>query len=250
LQRRTILAGLAALPVLATVGPAFAQEAVDTIATSGGDVGIHPVMHASLALSYGEEVFYVDPAENSYEGLPAPTAIFITHAHGDHYNEENLVKLAGEAVPIYVNEDVFGKLPEALKSRATAMKNGDSATVNGVGVEAILAYNITEDRKQYHPQGVGNGYVFTFGDKKIYVAGDTEDIPEMRALEGIDIAFVPMNLPYTMDVVQAASAVREFAPRVVYPYHYGESDTAEFLRLVTEAGGTTEVVLADWYPAG
>jgi len=179
LQRRTILAGLAALPLLATIRPGFAQETAETIATSGGDIGIHPVMHASLALSFGDEVFYVDPAENSFEGLPAPTAIFITHAHGDHYNEANLVTLAGAAVPIYVNEDVFSKLPEALKSRATAMKNGDSATVNGIAVDAIPAYNITEDRKQYHPQGVGNGYVFTFADKKVYVAGDTEDIPEI-----------------------------------------------------------------------
>jgi L-ascorbate metabolism protein UlaG (beta-lactamase superfamily) len=246
LQRRTILAGLAALPVLATVRPAFAQEAGDMIATSGGDVGIHPVMHASLALSYGAEVFYVDPAENGYEGLPAPTAIFITHAHGDHYNEDNLVKLAGEAVPIYVNEDVFGKLPEALKGRATAMKNGDSATVNGVGVEAIPAYNITEDRKQYHPQGVGNGYVFTFGDKKIYVAGDTEDVPELRALTGIEVAFLPMNLPYTMDVTQAADAVKAFRPAIVYPYHSRGSDLEQFTTLV---GDAAEVRIAPFYPA-
>lgn len=246
MQRRTILAGLAALPVLATVGPTLAQESVETVATSGGDVGIHPVMHASLALSYGDEVFYVDPAENSYEGLPAPTAIFITHAHGDHYNEENLVKLAGEAVPIYVNEDVFGKLPEALKARATAMKNGDSATVNGIGVEAIPAYNTTEDRKQFHPQGVGNGYVFTFGDKKIYVAGDTEDIPEMRALTGIAAAFLPMNLPYTMDVTQAADAVKAFKPAVVYPYHSRDSDLEQFTALV---GDAADVRILPFYPS-
>lgn len=246
MQRRTILAGLAALPALTAIRPSFAQAAADTIATSGGDVGIHPVMHASLALSFGDQVFYLDPAENSFEGLPAPTAIFITHAHGDHYNEANLATLAGAAVPVYVNEDVFSKLPEALKSQATAMKNGDSATVNGIAVDAIPAYNTTADRLQYHPQGVGNGYVFTFGDKKVYVAGDTEDIPEMRALTGIEVAFLPMNLPYTMDVAQAADAVQAFKPKIVYPYHSRGSDLEQFKALV---GDTAEVRIAEFYPA-
>lgn len=242
-----MIAGLAALPVLATIRPGFAQDNADTVATPGGDLGIHPVMHASLALTFGDQVFYLDPAENSFEGLPAPTAIFITHAHGDHYNEANLAKLAGDAVPIYVNEDVFGTLPESLKSHATAMKNGDSATVNGIAVDAIPAYNTTEDRKQYHPQGVGNGYVFTFGDKKVYVAGDTEDIPEMRALSGIEVAFLPMNLPYTMDVTQAADAVKAFKPKIVYPYHSRGSDLEQFKTLV---GDAAEVRIAEFYPAG
>ena len=246
MQRRTILAGLAALPVITAIRPGFAQDAADTVATSGGDLGIHPVMHASLALSYGTEVFYVDPAENSFDGLPAPTAIFITHAHGDHFNADNLVTLAGDAVPVYVNEDVFGKLPEALRGRATALKNGEGTTVNGVAVDAIAAYNTTEDRKQYHPQGVGNGYVFTFGDKKVYVAGDTEDVPEMRALTGIEVAFLPMNLPYTMSVEQAADAVKAFKPKIVYPYHSQGSDLEQFKTLV---GDAAEVRIAEFYPA-
>lgn len=245
MQRRTILAGLAALPVVTAIRPSFAQDGADTIPTSGGDVGIHPVMHASLALTFGDQVFYMDPAENSFEGLPAPTAIFITHAHPDHYNPDNLAKLAGDAVPVYVNEDVGSKLPEALKARATAMKNGDSATVNGVPVDAIPAYNTTADRLQYHPKGVGNGYVFTFGDKNIYVAGDTEDIPEMRALTSIEVAFLPMNLPYTMDVMQAADAVKAFKPAIVYPYHSQGSDLDQFKSLVDDAA---EVRIANWYP--
>lgn len=243
MQRRTILAGLAALPVLASIRPAFAAE---TVATSGGEIGIHPVMHASLALGFGDQVFYVDPAENSFDGLPAPTAIFITHAHGDHYNADNLAKLAGDSVPVYVNADVFEKLPEGLKARATALKNGESTTVNGIAVDAIAAYNTTEDRKQYHPQGVGNGYVFTFADKKVYVAGDTEDIPEMRALTGIEVAFLPMNLPYTMSVEQAADAVKAFKPAIVYPYHSRGSDLEQFKSLV---GDASEVRIAGFYPA-
>jgi len=243
LQRRTVIAGLAALPVLAAIRPAFAE---DKIATSGGDIGIYPVMHASLALTFGSEVFYLDPAENSFEGLPAPTAIFVTHAHPDHYNEANLAKLAGDSVPIYVNGDVFDKLPEALKARATSLENGRSAAVNGVNVDAVAAYNTTEDRKKYHPQGVGNGYVFTFGDKKVYVAGDTEDVPEMRALTGIEVAFLPMNLPYTMSVEQAADAVKAFKPKIVYPYHSQGSDLQQFKTLV---GDAAEVRIAQFYPA-
>ena len=217
----------------------------DTLSTSAGDVGIHPVQHASLALSFGDEVFYIDPADASYADLPAPTAIFITHGHGDHYNAAALEALGGDA-PIYVNPDVYEQLPEALKSRATALANGDEAEVNGVPVRAIPAYNITEDRLQYHPEGVGNGYVFTFGDKQVYVAGDTEDIPEMRALSSIAVAFLPMNLPYTMDVEQAADAVRAFRPEIVYPYHSRGSDLEQFESLV---GDASEVRIADWYGA-
>ena len=246
MQRRTLLAGLAALPVLATVRPVFAQGAVDTIATSGGDLGIHPVMHASFALSYGAEVFYVDPAKNSFDGLPKPTAIFITHAHGDHFNPETLAMQAAGGVPIYTNEDVFGKLPEALKAQATGLANGASATVKGVTVEAIPAYNLTADRLQFHPKGVGNGYVFSFGDKKVYASGDTEDIPEMRALTGIDLAFVCMNLPNTMDINQAADAVKAFKPAIVYPYHSRGQDVEAFKALV---GDASEVRIAAWYPA-
>jgi L-ascorbate metabolism protein UlaG (beta-lactamase superfamily) len=246
LQRRTVLAGLAALPAIAAIRPVFAEEKSDMIPTSGGDVGIHPVMHASLALTFGAEVFYIDPAKNSFEGLPKPTAIFITHAHGDHYNPENLAVLAGDSVPIYTNEDVFGKLPEALKSHATGLANGASATVNGISVDAIPAYNTTADRLQFHPKGIGNGYVFSFADKKVYASGDTEDIPEMRALTGIEVAFVCMNLPNTMDINQAADAVKAFKPKIVYPYHSRGQDVEAFKGLV---GDASEVRIVDWYPA-
>lgn len=243
IKRRTVLAGLSALPLAAIVRPVLA---VDTLATSGGEVGIHPVAHASLALTFGNEVIYVDPAENSFAGLPTATAIVITHAHPDHFNPDNLVKLAGDVATLVVNEDVFGKLPEALKSRATALANGASGRAGSVPVDAVAAYNTTADRLQYHPQGVGNGYVFGFGDKRVYVAGDTEPTPEMLALENIDIAFLPMNLPYTMSVEQAAEAVKGFAPKVVYPYHSRGSDLDAFKAAV---GDASEVRIAAWYPA-
>jgi L-ascorbate metabolism protein UlaG (beta-lactamase superfamily) len=221
-------------------------------ATDGGEIVIHPVEHASLVLEVPGLVIHVDPVGDpaAYADLPPPGLILITHEHGDHYDAATLAALARAETRLLTNPAVHALLPAELQARATAIANGEATSANGIGIEAVPAYNLTADRLQFHPRGRDNGYVLAIDGRRVYVAGDTEDIPEMRALEGIDIAFVPMNLPYTMDVVQAASAVREFAPRVVYPYHYGESDTAEFLRLVTEAGGTTEVVLADWYPAG
>ena len=245
LKRRSVLVGLGALPVLAAVRPSFAQSA-DMLMTASGEVSIHPVQHASLALLYGDTVLYIDPAEADFSAQPTPTGILITHAHGDHYNAAALEKLAANGVPLIVNPDVYDKLPESLKPQATALANGETGTIDGIPVAAVPAYNTTADRLQYHPMGVGNGYVLTFDDKKIYAAGDTEDVPEMRDLTGIDVAFLPMNLPYTMTVDQAADAVRAFKPGIVYPYHYGESDTAHFAELV---GDAAEVRLVDWYPA-
>lgn len=243
MKRRTVLSGLAALPLVAIARPAFA---VDTLPTSAGELGIHPVSHASLAFTFGNEVIYVDPAENNFAGLPAATAIVITHAHGDHFNAENLVRLAGDAATLVVNEDVFGKLPEALKGRATALANGAAGRAGSVPLDAVAAYNTSADRLQYHPKGVGNGYVFTFGDKRVYVAGDTEPTPEMLALENIDIAFLPMSLPHTMSVDQAVEAVKTFKPAVVYPYHSRGSDLEAFKAGV---GDAAEVRIAAWYPA-
>lgn len=244
IPRRHVLAGLSALPLVGLTRPGLAGI---NVATDGaGGATVRPVAHASLALMLGDQTIYVDPAENSFSGLPSPTAIVITHAHPDHFNADNLARLAGAGVAILVNEDVLGKLPEALKGQATALANGASGTIAGVPVEAVAAYNTSADRLQYHPQGVGNGYVFTFGDKRVYVAGDTEPTPEMLALKDISIAFLPMNLPYTMSVEQAAEAVRTFRPAIVYPYHHRGSDLEAFKAAV---GDVAEVRIANWYPA-
>jgi L-ascorbate metabolism protein UlaG (beta-lactamase superfamily) len=243
--RRQVLIGLSTLPLVAgAVRQALAAVPPDTLETSAGPVAIQPIMHASLVLASADQVFYFDPAKSDFSGQKPATAIFITHAHGDHFVPEALPALAGEDAVLVVTHQVFDLLPEALKPRATALANGDTATVGGVAVEAVPAYNTTADRLQYHPKGVGNGYVMSFGDKKVYVAGDTEDTPEMRALSGIDVAFLPMNLPYTMDEEHAADAVKAFKPKVVYPYHYRGSDTRKFADLV---GDAAEVRLRDWY---
>jgi len=140
---------------------------------------------------------------------------------------------------------VMEELPADLKSQATSIGNGESGTLRDIPIEAVPAYNTTADRLQFHPKGVGNGYILTFGDKRIYIAGDTEDTPEMRALNDIEVAFLPMNLPYTMTVEQAADAVKAFKPRVVYPYHSRGSDIEAFSALV---GDAAEVRLRNWYP--
>lgn len=251
-DRRAVLAGLAATPFLTSAlfsRSALAQDALqgDTLATSAGDVTIHPVSHASLVLSWGDQVAYIDPVgADLFAGLPAPTMILITHQHGDHFDLDTLTSIDADA-PMLVSQTVFDGLPDALKASATVAGNGESIEFAGVPVEVVAAYNTTPEREQYHPKGVGNGYVLTLGDKKVYIAGDTEDTQEMRALTGIDVAFLPMNLPYTMTEEQAADAVKAFRPAVVYPYHFRDSDVEKFKTLV---GDASEVRIADWYPAG
>ena len=251
--RRTIVAGMAGLPFAGfatnlAAHTALAQEApmADTIATSAGDLLVHPVDHASLVLEWGGKAIYVDPVGGPalYEGLPPPSAILITHGHGDHFDVPTLEAIAGSA-PLITNGDVFSKLPEGLKANATAMANGDEGTIVDLPIRAIAAHNTTEDRMRYHPVGVGNGYVLTFADALVYAAGDTEPTEDMLALQGISLAFLPMNLPYTMTVAQAVEAINTFKPKVVYPYHYGDSDLSP---LETEVDEAVEVRLRNWYP--
>lgn len=242
--RRTVMAAMAALPALSLAGRAFAAlPAPDTFATSAGDLAIQPLNHATLILSLGSHVIYVDPAKVDFSGRPAPTGIVITHEHPDHFDPDNLARIAGDA-PIVAPQSVADKIPATLKGQVTVMNNGDHGTLDGIPVAAVPAYNNSPDRQQYHPRGRDNGYVLGFGDTQVYVAGDTEDTPEMRALSGIDIAFLPMNQPYTMTPEQAADAVKAFAPRVVYPYHYKGTDIQRFADLV---GSAAQVRLRDWY---
>lgn len=242
--RRFVILGLAAMPALLSAGRALAAlPAPDTLATSAGDVTIQPLNHATLVLKQGSHVLYVDPARVDFSGQPAPTGILITHEHSDHFDPDNLAKIAGHA-PIVAPQSVADKIPAALGGQVTVMKNGDAGTIDGLPVTAVAAYNTSPDKQQYHPKGRDNGYVLTFGDKKIYIAGDTEPTPEMEALTGIDVAFLPMNQPYTMTPQQAAEAVNAFKPKVVYPYHYKGTDTHAFADLV---GNTAEVRLRDWY---
>ncbi|WP_224361370.1 MBL fold metallo-hydrolase [Hyalangium versicolor] len=220
----------------------------DAISTSQGDVIIHPINHATFVMHWADKMIYVDPVGGAapFEGLPAPNVIFVTDIHSDHLSADTLTALVRVDTVIVAPQAVRDQLPANLQGVTQVLANGGTLTVAGIGVEAIPMYNITTDRLQYHTKGRGNGYVLTLGGKRIYIAGDTEDIPEMRQLRDIEVAFIPMNLPYTMTVQQAASAVREFKPKIVYPYHSRGSDLDEFTRLVgTDVG--VEVRIRNWY---
>ena len=220
----------------------------DRIATNRGDLVIRPIGHASLVLQWNGKTIYVDPTGGAerYLNIPRADLTLVTDIHGDHMHPQSLQQLTagtGVVAPAAVREALPGNLRGMV---TTVLANGESATVEGIRIEAVAAYNITPERLQYHAKGRGNGYVLTFGDKRVYVAGDTEATPEMLGLRNIDVAFIPMNLPYTMTVQQAAEAVRSFKPKIVYPYHSQGSDLAEFQRLVgTDAG--VEVRLRRWY---
>lgn len=228
----------------------FAQDSsADTFSTANGSVSVHPVSHASFVLNTPDTVIYNDPVGGAelYSQLPPADLILITHEHGDHYDVDTLTALMGDNTTLLTNPAVLEMLPGALKERANAIGNGDSTELLKIGIEAIPAYNLTEDRLQYHPKGRDNGYLLTVDGMRIYIGGDTEAIPEMRSLSDIDLAFVPMNLPYTMGVEQAAEGVAEFAPAVMYPYHYKGSDIDAFEKLLKEANADVKVMRGPWY---
>lgn len=206
----------------------------DTIATRDGDLVITFVGHGSLMFRHKDRVIHVDPvsAETDYGRLPKADIILVTHEHFDHLDAGALKILKKEGTRIVMSGSCSDQCPGG-----TVMKNGEKIDVLGYAVEAVPAYNIRNKRpdgQPFHPKGRGNGYVLTIGGKKVYVAGDTENVPEMKALGGIDVAFLPMNLPYTMTPEMAADAARAFKPAILYPYHYGETDTAELVNLLRD----------------
>lgn len=235
---------------------AFAQKLAspDVVKTNKGDLTIQPVTHGSLVLQWDGKTIYVDPygGPELYEGITAPDYILITDIHGDHLNPETLAGIETDKAKIFVPQAVYDQMPENLKSQANVLSNGFSRKVDGFTITAIPMYNLPESDDAFHTKGRGNGYKLGMGGKKIYISGDTEDIPEMRNLDNIDVAFVCMNLPYTMDIDAAASAVLDFKPKTVYPYHYrgteGMSDVEQFKSLVNEGNKSIEVKLKEWYP--
>jgi L-ascorbate metabolism protein UlaG (beta-lactamase superfamily) len=179
----------------------------------------------------------------SYKALGAPDLILVTHPHGDHFNAQLLAAIAGPNTVLGAPQAVYDGLPDALKAKATIMANGDTSTLAGISVHAVPAYNITPALLRNHPQGVGNGYVVNLGGKLFYFAGDTEAAPELLHLANIDVAFIPMNAP-TETEEAAAEWVKQFKPKIVYPYHYSNADLAVFVQAV---GNASEVRLRKWY---
>ncbi|MDH5596641.1 MAG: MBL fold metallo-hydrolase [Candidatus Peregrinibacteria bacterium] len=214
---------------------------------------INPISHATAVLEWDGAVIYSDPTggAEAFAGQPSPDIAFVTDVHGDHLNTETLEAVLGDETILVVPQAVQEMLPQDLKGELVVLANGESTVQKGFSITAIPMYNLPESEDSRHVKGRGNGYVIEKDGFRLYFSGDTAGIPEMRSLEDIDIAFVCMNLPYTMDVEEAAEAVLEFKPAKVYPYHYrgqdGLSDVARFKELVNAGDSDIEVVQLDWY---
>lgn len=213
-------------------------------APDGGQVSISMINHGSIAISYKDVTIQIDPVGNygrkaiDYGCFPKADAILVSHEHGDHLDAACVKAISKENTKVICNAASASKL-----DGATVLANGGSINVNGVEIKAVPAYNYSEGHTQFHPKGNGNGYVLTVGGLVIYVAGDTEDIPELDALKGIDVAFLPVNQPYTMTVDQCIKATRTICPKVLVPYHLGNTDVKAISNGL--AGSGTEVLLFD-----
>ncbi|MBI3693992.1 MAG: MBL fold metallo-hydrolase [Acidobacteria bacterium] len=224
---------------------AAAAPAADTEKTAAGDLVITPIRHASLMLQFAGKVIHIDPwSQGDYSSMPRADYIFITDIHGDHLDKAMVDKLKKDSTIIVAPAAVAKTITGAV-----VMNNGEKKKFEEFEVEAVPMYNIQRGPQPgalYHTKGRGNGYILTLGGKRLYLAGDTEAIPEMKALKNIDIAFVCMNLPYTMTPEEAAAGVKAFRPKVVYPYHYRGSDIKAFAALLKDEK-SIEVRLREWY---
>jgi L-ascorbate metabolism protein UlaG (beta-lactamase superfamily) len=225
---------LITLIFIAMTAPVLSQNLpeADKINTSAGDVEMFFIGHGSLMFRINTYVIHIDPVKSSgkYENLPKADLILVTHEHYDHLDTELINVLRKQGTVMFCSGSCISKVPWALE-----MKQGDIKLAGNITVEAVPAYNIVNERAKgqpFHPKGVGNGYIIKIGDKKFYIAGDTENTPEMKALKGIDVAFLPMNLPYTMTPAMVADAAKSFTPEILYPYHYGDTNTDEIISLL------------------
>ena len=254
------------LSVMMTAPSGAATASSDTLWTAGGEpVTLHAFGHASLALAWPDLTVIVDPVGGAarFAAAGRPGVILVTHRHGDHFDPDTIRDLDGDHVAVITPPDVAESIPS---NDPIVMQNGDAATVHGLRVEAVPAYNRTPGRLDFHPRGRDNGYVLERGGLRVYISGDTEDIPEMATLGRVDAALLCMNLPFTMSVAQAADAARMIGAGVLYPYHYRNrdgsvSDLEELGRLVASgdgggdgagdgagAGAPVEIRVLDWYP--
>jgi len=242
LANRRVRLGLALL--LAAPVVMLAAPPPDKIPATGGDITIQPVTHATLQLVHAGKVIEIDPAPPAdFTGLPQPDIILITDIHGDHLNAAMVTQRSKATTKIVAPSAAAAQLKSP-----TVIANGETKTVDGISIEAVPMYNLTRGPaagQLFHDKGRGNGYIVTLGGKRIYIAGDTEGTPEMKALKNIDVAFIPMNLPYTMPPAEAAAAVKAFAPKIVYPYHYRGSNPTEFADALKGTG--IDVRIRDWY---
>ncbi|MFP5079189.1 MBL fold metallo-hydrolase [Pedobacter sp. JCM 36344] len=241
------------LLLLAGISASQAQMVTpEKVKVKGGELVIQPITHATLVLTYQKKNIYVDPTggAEAFKGLAAPDIILITDIHGDHFDLKTIQAINTNKAVFIVPQAVADKLPATLdKQKLVILNNGDKIMQLGMSIAAVPMYNLPgAPNANNHTKGRGNGYILVIGGKTIYISGDTADTPEMRALKNIDIAFVCMNLPYTMDVNSAAEGVLAFKPQVVYPYHYRGQDVNKFKSLVNAGDKNIEVRLRNWYP--
>jgi L-ascorbate metabolism protein UlaG (beta-lactamase superfamily) len=222
----------------AMIKPGYSQETpeYDKITTNAGDVEMHFIGHGSLMFKVNGYVIHIDPVSTSgnYKFLPKADLILVTHEHYDHLDVKLISEIKKTGTPVFCNQKSLEKIPWAM-----AMKAGDRQEINNIIIEAVPAYNIVNESTPghpFHPKGEGIGYILTIGGKKFYIAGDTENTPEMKSLRNIDVAFLPMNLPYTMTPAMVADAALAFRPRILYPYHTGDTDTSEIVKLLKDSG--------------
>jgi L-ascorbate metabolism protein UlaG (beta-lactamase superfamily) len=237
---RLLIVLVTSLLMITMAVPMQAAAGTDVLKTSGGDLEITPLGHASVMFKYRGKVIQVDPFGKmaNYSKLPKADLVLITHEHHDHFDPSALKKTMKKNTVVIATKAIAEKLRPV-----TIMRNGDVKTVDGLKIEAVPAYNIVHKRdtgQPFHPKGRGNGYVITFGDKRVYIAGDTENTPEMKGLKQIDVAFLPANLPYTMDAAMVVDAVKGFKPKILYPYHYalGKSQLPGLKKLMKGVQGT------------
>jgi len=233
---------LFAIFIISGVFSVGAQEKFeeDIFTTSAGKLKVTFIRHATLMFDFAGTIIHVDPVTSyaDYTKLPKADLILVTHEHGDHLDMKAIETIRTEKTMIVYTESCAAQFEG--EKEGIIMKNGDSMTLLGLPITAVPAYNIVHMRdtgNPFHPEGVGNGYIITFGDKKVYIAGDTENTPEMKQLKDIDIAFLPMNLPYTMTPEMVADAARAFKPKILYPYHYGDTDTSRLVELLKDSRG-------------
>lgn len=203
----------------------------DKFTTGKGDLEITFIAHGTLMMTFNEKVIYIDPVTMfaDFSAMPKADIILITHEHGDHLDKKAIDQIIKDDTRI-----ILTAVCEKSLGKGEIMNNGDEKSVLGIDIKAVPAYNMG---KPFHPKGTGNGYLLQFGNKKVYVAGDTENIPEMAQLKDIDIAFLPMNLPYTMTPAMVAEAAKVIKPKILYPYHFGETKTEELLNLLSNEKG-------------
>lgn len=217
--------------------PVKGQFKSDVLKTSEGDLEMFFIGHGTLMFAFNDLVIHIDPVsrEADYSSLPDADLILVTHQHGDHLDMTAINQVIKSGTSIVMTETCLAQLEDF---EAKLMKNGDVLTLKGIEIHAIPAYNLKHKRSNgqpFHPRGEGNGYILTFGESHVLIGGDTENIPEYKELEApIDVAFLPMNLPYTMTPAMVAEAAKDMKAKIIYPYHFGQTDPQELVELLKE----------------